>query len=41
MIWLGIVGGLPSEETLAGLYWLDCIGWISLSVLYRYRSWVR
>ena len=28
LISLGLVGGLPSEETLTGSYWLDSIGWI-------------
>ena len=33
MIRIGLVGGLPSEETLAGLYRLDFIGWIGWIVL--------
>ena len=35
MIRLGLVGGFPSEETLAGSYQLECIGWIVLARLYR------
>ena len=34
LIRLGIVWGFPSEETLDGLYCLDCIVWIVSAGLY-------